>query len=123
MPGIEVFDRPHHETIKQCDVSRRSGAGLNPAARQKLEVLQDAEIPVIPADCIVGLDSRERAGNPTPAIRNRGLVRVPILGLPDVPGNIGHRFVHVGPLTGEGAIEYGSSPIINYHQVDRPSRM
>jgi hypothetical protein len=28
-----VFDRPHHEAVKKCDVSRRSGAGLNPAAR------------------------------------------------------------------------------------------
>ncbi|HEX7562788.1 MAG TPA: hypothetical protein VF396_05955, partial [Bradyrhizobium sp.] len=80
--GDRVFDRPHHEAIEKCDVSRRSGAGLNAAAGQKLEVLQDAEIPGFPTGRIVRLDSRERAGNPTPAIRDRALVRVPILGLP-----------------------------------------
>ena len=100
MPGIEVLDCPHHEAIEKRDVSRRSGAGLNAAARQELERLQDTEIPGFPTGGIVGLDGRERTCNPTPAVGNRALARVPILGLPDVAGNIGHRFVHLRPPTG-----------------------
>ena len=53
MPGIEIFDRPHDEAVEQRDVAAGSGAGLNAAAWQKLEVLEHAEEAVFPNLCVV----------------------------------------------------------------------
>jgi hypothetical protein len=93
-PGNRVFNRSHYEAIEKRHVSRRSGTGLDAAARQELIALQDPEKPRLPTSGIVGLDSRERERNPTPAVRDGAFVRVPILGFPDVAGNIGHGLVH-----------------------------
>ena len=75
MPGIEVLDRPHHEAIEQRDIALGAGAGLDAAAGQKLEILQNTEEALFPSRLVFGLDRRKRTGDAAPALGDRILLR------------------------------------------------
>ena len=98
MPGIEVLDRPHDEAVEQRHVARCPGPGMNAAAWQELEVLQDGKELLLPGRRVLGFNGRQRTSDPTPRIGDgllaRLAIRVPILRLPNVPGNIGCKVAH-----------------------------
>jgi hypothetical protein len=48
-PWNGVFDGPHDKAIKQGDIVVGAGAGLDPAARQELVILQNSIEATLPA--------------------------------------------------------------------------
>ena len=93
-----VLDWPHNEAIEQRDMARRSGTGLDAAARQKLETLQHAEEALFPQRGILPLDRCQRARDPTPSVRDAALTHAvggePVLCLPNVMGNLVCEVIH-----------------------------
>ena len=54
--GDRVLDRAHDEAVEQGHVAIRAGPGLDPPARQELEVLQDVEEALLPFDAVGRFD-------------------------------------------------------------------
>ena len=94
MPGIEVLDRPHHEAIEQRDVALCPSAGLDAAAWEKLEILQNIEETLFPSRLVFRLDHGERPGDTAPALGDSTLPSVTVLRLPDAPRDLSANVFH-----------------------------
>ena len=98
MPGIESSIGPHDKAVEQRDFAGRSCACLNPAAGQKFEILQDTEEAILPERNVLRFDSRERARDPVPSVRNsmfaHRVIDIPVLGSPHVAGDFACKLVH-----------------------------
>jgi hypothetical protein len=65
------------ESIGHLDGQVEHGASLNSAARQEPEIPQDAKGALFPSYPVFGLDGRECACNPMPAVLDRALALRP----------------------------------------------
>ena len=91
------------KAIEQRHVARCSRSRVDAAAWKEFEVLEDGKELFLPGRGILGLNSCERTSDPTPRVCDgllaRTVVRVPILRLPYVTGNIDRKRVQMSSAT------------------------
>ena len=86
--GDRVLDGPHHEAIEERDIAFCPRAGLDAAAWEKLEILQNVEEALFPSRLVFGLDHGKRMSNTPPALGDRTLSSVAVLRRPDAPRDL-----------------------------------